>query len=119
MKSLLHILFAALMVGMPFENEFDTALADDGRLVADLDGKGPAYSWLTDDAGLSAKEADAIALRSREAFAILKADCTSGKLKLDLAPASLLGAPEPAEPAVPSQPPAPPPPPVPPRLSYL
>lgn len=69
-----------------------------GRLAANLDSKGPAYAWLIDDAGLSAKEAGAIAQRTREAFEILKADCTSGQLLLDLAPATLLGAPVLVEP---------------------
>ena len=63
-----------------------------GELAADLGGKGPLYGWMTGAAGLSAREADAIATRAVEAFALLRADCRSGQLKLDLDPALYLGA---------------------------
>lgn len=63
-----------------------------GKLAADLAGKGPVYVWLTETAGLSTREADAIATRSMELFAKLRADCRSGSLKLDLDPARYLGA---------------------------
>jgi len=55
-----------------------------GRLVADFDAQGPAFSWLTESAGLSTREAETIARRAGEAFALLQADCRSGQLRLDL-----------------------------------
>lgn len=55
-----------------------------GRLAADLGNKGPAWQWMTEAAGLSSKEADAITRRTLEAFSMLQADCQSGNLKLDL-----------------------------------
>ena len=61
-----------------------------GQLAHDFEVKGPAYSWLTASAGLSSKEADTIAGRLQEAFALLHADCQGGVLKLDLDPARLL-----------------------------
>ena len=64
-----------------------------GRLAADFEAKGPAWTWLTQSAGLSSKEAATIARRTGEAFALLQADCQSGALKLDLEPAQLLLAP--------------------------
>ena len=67
-----------------------------GHLAADFAAAGPAYQWLTASAGLSAKEADTIANRARQAFDLLQADCRSGALKLDLEPAQLLTAPGPA-----------------------
>ena len=57
-----------------------------GRLAADLGGKGPAWRWMTESAGLSDREADAIAKRTVAAFSLLQADCQSGALKLDLDP---------------------------------
>ena len=68
-----------------------------GLLAADMQAKGPVYSWFTESAGLSVKEADAIAGRAVEAFALLKADCDSGALKLDLVPERMLSAPGPGE----------------------
>ena len=64
-----------------------------GRLAADFAGKGPAFQWLTASAGLSGTEADTIANRVQQAFALLQADCQNGALKLDLEPAQLLMAP--------------------------
>ena len=64
-----------------------------GRLAADFAAKGPAFQWLTASAGLSSKEADTIANRVQQAFALLQADCQNGALKLDLEPAQLLMAP--------------------------
>ena len=61
-----------------------------GRLAADFEAKGPAWTWLTASAGLSDKEATTIARRTGEAFALLQADCSSGALKLDLEPAQML-----------------------------
>ena len=61
-----------------------------GQLAHDFEVKGPAYSWLTASAGLSSKEADTIAGRLQQAFALLHADCQGGVLKLDLDPARLL-----------------------------
>jgi len=55
-----------------------------GRLVADLAADGPARTWLVESAGLSSKEAAAIATRATEAFSKLKSDCESGALKLDI-----------------------------------
>jgi len=55
-----------------------------GRLAADVKSGGSMYRWLTESAGLSKKEADTIARRADEAFAILQADCQSGRLQLDL-----------------------------------
>lgn len=63
-----------------------------GELAADLDTKGAIYQWLTTAAGLSAREADAIAARTVQVFEMLQADCRSGQLKLDLDPARFLGA---------------------------
>jgi hypothetical protein len=64
-----------------------------GRLAADFEARGPAYRWLTESAGLSGKEAGNIVRRTGEAFALLQADCQSGRLRLDLDPARLLMAP--------------------------
>ncbi len=64
-----------------------------GRLAADFEARGPAWTWLTASAGLSSKEAATIARRTGEAFALLQADCKSGALKLDLEPTQLLMAP--------------------------
>jgi hypothetical protein len=61
-----------------------------GRLAADFEARGAAYTWLVDSAGLSNKEAEAIVRRTGEAFALLQGDCESGQLKLDLEPAALL-----------------------------
>lgn len=61
-----------------------------GRLAADFKAEGAAYQWLTESAGLSSKEAEAIVRRTGEAFALLQADCQSGRLRLDLEPAQLL-----------------------------
>ena len=61
-----------------------------GRLAGDLENKGAAYRWMTQSAGLSGREADAIAGRAVSAFALLKADCESGMLKRDLDLARLL-----------------------------
>lgn len=61
-----------------------------GRLAAELGGKGPAWRWMTESAGLSTREADAIMRRTVEAFALLQADCESGALALDLVPAQAL-----------------------------
>ncbi|MGR8922035.1 MAG: hypothetical protein ACU85V_20655, partial [Gammaproteobacteria bacterium] len=74
-----------------------------GRLAADFAAQGPGYRWLTESAGLSDKEAETIANRTREAFELLQADCRSGDLALDLEPARALLAPglaesEPSEP---------------------
>jgi hypothetical protein len=55
-----------------------------GRLAADLGNKGASYQWMTQSAGLSSREADAIADRAVSAFALLRADCESGALKRDL-----------------------------------
>ncbi|MDH4019690.1 MAG: hypothetical protein OEU84_08825 [Xanthomonadales bacterium] len=63
-----------------------------GELANDLGSKGPIYGWLTGAAGLSQKEADAIATRAVRVFGSLKADCQSSQLKLDLDPARFLGA---------------------------
>ena len=63
-----------------------------GQLAADLESKGPGYQWMINDAGLSTREADAIATRAAEAIGILRRDCESGSLKLDLEPARYLGA---------------------------
>jgi len=63
-----------------------------GQLAADLESKGPAYQWMVNDAGLSTREADAITSRATEALGILRKDCASGRLKLDLDPARYLGA---------------------------
>ncbi len=62
-----------------------------GQLAADLESKGPGYQWMINDAGLSTREADAIATRAAEAFGILRRDCESGSLKLDLDPVQYLG----------------------------
>jgi len=70
-----------------------------GLLAADLGAKGEIFQWLTGSAGLSEREAETIAERAVEAFALLKADCESGALKLDLEPAQLLLAPGLGEPA--------------------
>ena len=64
-----------------------------GKLAGDLAAKGPAWNWLTGQAGLSTREAEAISARASEAFKLLKTDCDSGKLNLDLDPATMLGAP--------------------------
>ena len=61
-----------------------------GRLAADFEAKGPSYRWLTASAGLSGKEAETIAGRLQQAFALLQADCQGGSLTLDLDPARLL-----------------------------
>jgi len=61
-----------------------------GRLARDFEGNGPAYSWLTASAGLSAKEAETIASRVQKAWALLEADCQGGALRLDLDPARVL-----------------------------
>lgn len=61
-----------------------------GRLAADLGSGGPAYQWLTQSAGLSAREADLIAERAQQAFSILQADCQSGALSLDLDVAAII-----------------------------
>lgn len=63
-----------------------------GLLAADLAGRGPAYRWLVESAGLSAKEADSIASRAIGAFELLQADCRRGTLQLDLDPAQVLDA---------------------------
>jgi hypothetical protein len=76
---------------------YDPALyARLGRLAADLGDKGPAYQWLTKQAGLSEREADTIAERAGQAFALLQADCASGALKLDLDIAAFLAGQAPA-----------------------
>ena len=64
-----------------------------GLLAADLGAKGEIYRWMTGSAGLSEKEADTIASRTVKAFTLLRSDCESGALKLDLEPAQLLLAP--------------------------
>jgi hypothetical protein len=61
-----------------------------GRLAADFEARGPSYQWLTASAGLSGKEAETIAGRLQQAFALLQADCEGGALKLDLDPARVL-----------------------------
>jgi hypothetical protein len=61
-----------------------------GRLAADFAAKGAAYTWLTASAGLSSKEADTVAGRLQQAFDLIRADCRSGALKLDLQPSALL-----------------------------
>jgi len=61
-----------------------------GRLARDFEAKGPAHMWLTASAGLSDKEAETIASRVQQAFALLQADCQAGSLKLDLEPAAVL-----------------------------
>ena len=61
-----------------------------GRLAADFSTQGPAFSWLTESAGLSTREAETIARRTGEAFALLQADCRSGQLRLDLDPEHFL-----------------------------
>jgi hypothetical protein len=61
-----------------------------GRLAADFAAQGPAYQWLTASAGLSQREAETIARRTGQAFALLQADCRSGQLKLDLEAARTL-----------------------------
>jgi hypothetical protein len=68
-----------------------------GLLAADLGAKGEIYQWMTGSAGLSQAEADTIASRAVEAFTLLRSDCESGALKLDLEPAQLLLAPGLAE----------------------
>jgi hypothetical protein len=60
------------------------------KLATDFEAKGPAYRWMTEIAGLSTREADGIAARTAEAFALLKNDCQSGTLKLDLDPSDFL-----------------------------
>ena len=67
-----------------------------GRLARDFDAQGPAHQWLTASAGLSGKEAETIAGRLQQAFALLQADCRSGALKLDLDPAAALPGADPA-----------------------
>lgn len=64
-----------------------------GLVAADLGAKGPIYQWMTTRAGLSVREADAIASRAVEAFTLLRTDCEKGSLQLDLVPARLLLAP--------------------------
>ena len=64
-----------------------------GQLAMDFESKGPAYRWLTASAGLSAKEADTLAGRVQQAFALLQNDCQSGALRLDLEPSEILLAP--------------------------
>lgn len=61
-----------------------------GHLAADFEAQGAAYVWLTQSAGLSNKEAENIVRRTREAFALLQADCQSGQLRLDLEPLQIL-----------------------------
>ncbi len=61
-----------------------------GRLAADLGDKGPAWLWMTENAGLSNREAEAIANRTMTAFALLQSDCRSGALRLDLDPMMVL-----------------------------
>ena len=63
-----------------------------GLLAADFEAQGAAYRWLTESADLSTKEAENIVRRTREAFALLQADCQSKKLRLDLEPMQLLEA---------------------------
>ena len=63
-----------------------------GELATDFGEQGPAYHWLTAAAGLSQREADAIAGRTMELYKTLKAECESGSLELDLDPARFLGA---------------------------
>jgi hypothetical protein len=70
-----------------------------GLLAADLAAQGPVYRWLTENAGLSRKEADTITARAVRAFDLLKTDCERGALKLDLEPAHALLAPGLGEPA--------------------
>jgi len=53
-------------------------------LAADLAAEGEVYRWLTEDAGLSAREADSIAQRSADAYALLKSDRENGQLSLDI-----------------------------------
>lgn len=62
-----------------------------GWLVTDLESKGSSYRWMTESAGLSAKETDAITERVKQAFDLLHADCQSGALQFDLDPAQFLG----------------------------
>jgi len=64
-----------------------------GQLARDFASSGPAYTWLTTSAGLSAKEADTLAGRVQQAFALLQSDCQSGALRLDLEPGEVLLAP--------------------------
>ena len=55
-----------------------------GRLASDLGSQGAVYQWMLQSAGLSSREADAIAERAVAAFGILKGDCESGALSRDL-----------------------------------
>jgi len=64
-----------------------------GQLAADFMDEGPAFRWLTGDAGLSDKEARAISRRTIEAFDLLQSDCENGNLQLDLVPAEFLMSP--------------------------
>jgi len=61
-----------------------------GRLAADFERQGPAFRWLTASAGLSTREAETIARRTGEAFALLQADCRDGRLAFDLDPGHYL-----------------------------
>ena len=67
-----------------------------GRLAADLDGRGEAWQWLRDVAGLSEREAMGIADRARAAFDGLRAQCEAGTLALDFDLVSLLSGAVPA-----------------------
>ena len=58
--------------------------------MADFAANGPARRWLTESAGLSEKEAAAIARRTGTAFDLLQADCRDGRLRLDLDPVAFL-----------------------------
>ena len=62
-----------------------------GRMAADFRAGGDMHRWLTESAGLSRKEADTIVRRAGEAFDLLQADCNSGRLRLDLERARILG----------------------------
>lgn len=53
-------------------------------LAADLASKGEVYQWLSQSAGLSTGETEAIAERTAQAFALLSEDLESGRLTLDI-----------------------------------
>ncbi len=61
-----------------------------GELAADLGTQGPAYRWLRETAGLSEREADAIARRAQSAFESLQGQCRAGTLALDFDLVALL-----------------------------
>lgn len=64
------------------------------HLADDLRSEGDIYQWLVTSSGLNSKEIEGIRERTLKAFDLLRSDCQSGSLKLDLEPAEFLFDPE-------------------------